>query len=246
MRCPSVLLALGSLQILITPMGLLCLINILLWAGTLQGREWALLKIASSRDSLSDLASGLTLLELQNILLLPFPTLLLLMFNPLVPAILKAMALTLLSLTAIASSPALAEEKFAQDAQDQVHDQLGLCGLHNLSGYSAINSTGTLVNLTQYCRQQQGVQPSASYPFWQMFLKVADLETIAYAQTLGQNGVTAYGATICPFLQAGGTLEQLRQIQVNGELLSNFEVAVAVAAIHTDCPIYQTELVDKF
>ncbi|HEY9639789.1 MAG TPA: DUF732 domain-containing protein [Coleofasciculaceae cyanobacterium] len=160
------------------------------------------------------------------------------MLKLLSPSILKIMMLISFSLTtslsAIASSPALAQEEFTQDA-------LGVCRLYNLSGYSAINADGTLINLTRYCQQQQ-VQRSTNYPFWQSFLAVADQKTVDYAQTLGQQEVTAYGSTICPFLQNGGTLEQLRQIQVSGELPSGFEVAVAVAAINTYCPTYQSEI----
>jgi Protein of unknown function (DUF732) len=137
------------------------------------------------------------------------------------------------SLAAIAVAPALAQDKVAEDT-------LGLCGLHNLSGYSAIDAVGSLVNLTQYCHQQQ-VQPSAS-PFWQSFLVAADRNTVAYAEALGQQQVAAYGTAICPFLENGGTLAQLRQIQVSGELPSGFEVAVAVAAIHTYCPTYRSEM----
>ena len=146
----------------------------------------------------------------------------------------KGMVLISISLAAIAPSPALAQDKFAQDA-------LGLCGLYNLSGYSAVNAAGVLVNLTQYCQQQQ-MQEAAIAPFWQAFVAAASQKTVAYAQGLGQQEVAAYGTTICPFLENGGTLDQLRQIQGSGELASGFEAAVVVAAVNTYCPTYQSEI----
>jgi Protein of unknown function (DUF732) len=161
-------------------------------------------------------------------------TYLLPMLKSLMPSSLAITAIAF-SLSAIASSPALAQDEWTDDA-------LGLCGLHNLSGYSAINTAGTLVNLAQYCHQHPLQASSANYPFWQSFLAAADRETVAYAQTLGQQEVMAYGTTICPFLENGGTLEQLRQIQSSDELPLGLEVAVVVAAINTYCPTYQSEI----
>jgi hypothetical protein len=120
-------------------------------------------------------------------------------------------------------------------------DQLRLCPLHNLSGYSAIDAAGNLINLNQYCQsQQQMAQPNRT-PFWQTFLATADPEAIAYARMLNHEAVFAYGEAICPFLESGGTVGQLRQIQTGGTLPSSFEVAVTIAAIQTHCPIYQSE-----
>jgi hypothetical protein len=134
--------------------------------------------------------------------------------------------------TALTGQPALTRQPAL--------DSLRLCPLHNLSGYSAIDAAGNLINLSQYCQsQQQMAQPNRA-PFWQAFLTAADPQAIAYARTLDQEAVFAYSSTICPFLENGGTVNQLRQIQT-GSLPSGFEVAVTIAAIQTHCPSYQSE-----
>ncbi|MBD3882102.1 hypothetical protein IFO70_10060 [Phormidium tenue FACHB-886] len=130
---------------------------------------------------------------------------------------------------------------WADVSTTQALDPLRLCPLQNLSGYSAIDATGSLINLKQYCQLQVRTQLSHA-PFWQAFAAAAAPRAIAYARTLDQEAILAYSDTICPFLENGGTINQLRQIQTSGTLPSEFEVAVTIAAIQTQCPTYQADL----
>jgi hypothetical protein len=126
-------------------------------------------------------------------------------------------------------------------AQEFAADRLGVCPLYNLSGYSTIDTHGDLVNLMAYC---QGLRPDRANDaqFWENFVEAADDGTIAYADTVGQPQVTAYGNTVCPFLRNGGTLEELRQVQADHALPPGFDAAVTIAAIHTYCPTYSAEI----
>ncbi|HEY9663624.1 MAG TPA: DUF732 domain-containing protein, partial [Allocoleopsis sp.] len=71
---------------------------------------------------------------------------------------------------------------------------------------------------------------------------MANARAIEVENELGQEDVVAYGSVICPFLDQGGTLAELRQIQGDGNLPRDFEVAVTVAAINTYCPAHVAEL----
>jgi hypothetical protein len=143
----------------------------------------------------------------------------------------------------LAESAMTTRSEFSQAGQagQTALDRLRLCPLHNLSGYSAIDAAGNLINLSQYCQSQQQMAQSNHAPFWQAFLTAADPKAIAYARTLNHEAVFAYGEAICPFLESGGTVGQLRQIQTAGTLPSGFEVAITIAAIQTHCPTYQSE-----
>lgn len=134
-------------------------------------------------------------------------------------------------------------------AQEASLQATGICGLYNHSGYLVVNEAGQLVNVMDYCQNQQAQQaqpePQAiprTSAFWQAFAATADSEARAVATTLGSDQVIAYGTTICPFLNQGGTLQELRQIQLDGNLPSGFETAVTVAAIQAYCPAYRSEL----
>jgi Protein of unknown function (DUF732) len=131
--------------------------------------------------------------------------------------------------------PWLAAQEFAQD-------RLGICPLSNLSGYSAIDIEGNLVNLIAHCQGVSNTSELRHNAFWDSFVKTADDEAIAYANTSGRVEVTAYGNTICPFLQNGGTLAELRQVQSDQSFPPTFEVAVTKAAIQTYCPTHQAEI----
>lgn len=133
-----------------------------------------------------------------------------------------------------------ASQAIAQDASLQAR---GICGLYNHSGYLVVNEAGQLVNVVDYCqdrREQQSIPETSA--FWQSFEATASSEARAVATTLGPDQVVAYGTTICPFLDQGGTLQQLRQIQLDGDLPAGFETAVTVAAIQAYCPAHQSEL----
>ncbi|MCU0565868.1 MAG: DUF732 domain-containing protein [Oculatellaceae cyanobacterium Prado106] len=133
----------------------------------------------------------------------------------------------------------------AQEAPEG--DRLGVCNLYNLSGYAAIDSNGEIVNLMDYChnfRQNQSEEVALrnEQRFWENFVLAADQGAIAFAETLGQEQVLAYGNTVCPFLKGGGSLGELRQVQADQDLPPRFDVAVTVAAIHTYCPRYGSEI----
>ena len=144
--------------------------------------------------------------------------------------------LTVLCLPIVISvSPAL--------AQDPSLQATGICGLYNHSGYLVVDEAGRLVNVVDYCQNQREQQttPETS-AFWQAFEATANSQARATATALGPDEVVAYGSTICPFLDQGGTLDELRQIQLDGDLPSGFETAVTVAAIQTYCPTYRSAL----
>lgn len=147
-------------------------------------------------------------------------------------------SVALLGITLISTAifpPLLSAQEFAQD-------RLGVCPLYNLSGYSTIDVSGNLINLTEYCQGLSNTTEIRSNHFWESFIEVADDEAIAYANTYGRTEVTAYGNTICPFLKKGGTLEELRQVQSDQPLPPTFDVAVTLAAIQTYCPTYRAEI----
>lgn len=131
-------------------------------------------------------------------------------------------------------------------AQDTSLQATGICGLYNHSGYLVVNEAGQLVNVVDYCQNQQAQQAQQTPPensaFWRAFATTASSEARAVATTLGSDEVIAYSTTICPFLDQGGTLQELRQIQLDGELPSGFETAVTVAAIQAYCPAHRSQL----
>jgi hypothetical protein len=146
--------------------------------------------------------------------------------------------------------PLLTVVPLANAQETEAHVATGICGLYNHSGYLVVNETGNLVDMVEYCQQQREHQQSQANAqrsplaseFWRTFAATANAEAQQVATTLGPEEVMAYGTTICPFLQQGGTLPELRQIQTDGNLPSNFETAVTVAAIYTYCPSYRSEL----
>lgn len=135
--------------------------------------------------------------------------------------------------------PLLAAQEFAQD-------RLGICPLYNLSGYSTIDVSGNLINLTEYCQGLSNTSEIRSDHFWKNFVEVADDEAIAYANTYGRSEVIAYGNIICPFLRNGGTLEELRQVQSDHPFPPTFNMAITTAATQTYCPTYQAKEVNRW
>lgn len=118
-----------------------------------------------------------------------------------------------------------------------------------LSGRSIVDAQGQLVSLVDFCREQQFQQQvetpvlgAEAQAFWQNFLNVASIEAVAFSQTVNQQQVVDYAATVCPFLQNGGTLQQIRQIQLAGDLPVSFDAAVSVAAIYTYCPEFRSQI----
>lgn len=139
------------------------------------------------------------------------------------------------------SSPAL--------AQPIESPNLGICGLHYYSGLTVIDRTGQVVSLEEYCASLpsptlliEAPPVDGATPFWQAFLRAASPAAVEFANSVGQPAVVTYGATICPYLQDGGSMQELRQIQSQSAIPQSFEVAVTIAAIHTYCPDYRSQI----
>jgi hypothetical protein len=118
----------------------------------------------------------------------------------------------------------------------------GVCRIYNLSGYMAMDQQGQVVPLSQYCEQQRNWAWYEPDDFWQEFRKVASAETITFAQSLTQARVEAYAQSICPFLEDGGTLQELAQMQTDAQLPADFEQAVTVAAVKTYCRQHRQQI----
>jgi hypothetical protein len=149
--------------------------------------------------------------------------------------------------------PLLTLVPYADAQTPEAQIATGICGLYNHSGYLVVDEAGNLVDIAEYCQRQADRQLHTNLPndpqlaavaseFWRTFEMTASAEAQQMAAELGRDEVLAYGATICPFLQQGGTLRELRQIQTDGNLPSSFETAVTVAAIYSQCPAHRAEL----
>lgn len=118
----------------------------------------------------------------------------------------------------------------------------GVCRMYNLSGYLALNADGQMVPLEQHCQQQRNWVWYETNELWERFRDVATAETIAFTQTLAQDRAEAYAQSICPFLEEGGTLQELAAVQADKQLPSDFEQAITIAAVKTYCPRYRSQL----
>jgi hypothetical protein len=118
----------------------------------------------------------------------------------------------------------------------------GICRFYNLSGYLALAADGQLVPLKPYCEQQRNWVWYEEGRFWQRFRDAATSETLTFAQTLNRHEIESYALSICPFLEDGGTLSELRQIQTDNRLPSEFEQAITIAAVRTYCRQYRSQL----
>lgn len=175
--------------------------------------------------------------------------------------------IALLPLLTALSAPAMASEGYGnpskdahgdteQDASRQLaadSDQAppefdwtapGVCRLYHLSGHMAIDSTGQVIGLRQYCRELQNWAWYEPSRFWRKFRRVATPEMLNFAQTLDRDSVEAYGQSICPFLQNGGTMQELTQLQANQQFPTGFEQAIIAASVRSYCPEYRSQLAD--
>lgn len=118
----------------------------------------------------------------------------------------------------------------------------GICRFYNLSGYLAVAADGQLVPLEPYCEQQHNWVWYEESKFWQRFRDAASGETLSFAQTLDRHEIEAYALSICPFLEDGGTLAELQQIQADDRLPPAFEQAITVAAVRTYCRQYRSQI----
>jgi hypothetical protein len=131
----------------------------------------------------------------------------------------------------------------AQDVSTQT--TVGICGLYYVSGRSVVDSSGRMVSLVDYCRVQVAAADAPGTEgeaFWQAFVAAASPRALEFAQSVGREKVIAYGSTICPYFQGGGTMQELRRTQSRGSIPVGFEAAVTVAAINTYCPEYRSEV----
>jgi len=122
-------------------------------------------------------------------------------------------------------------------------DPYGICSTGELGGRSIVNSAGQLIMLNEFCQQQIALEeqqtslPDATQDaFWQTFLKIASPAAIEYSESIDRQQLLAYSTTVCPVLTNGGTMQQIRSLQVQSGLPVAFDAAVNVAAIHTYCP----------
>jgi Protein of unknown function (DUF732) len=122
----------------------------------------------------------------------------------------------------------------------------GICGqIYNLSGRSTILPGGEFLRMVDYCAAVRTsittVSPEGE-EFWQAFLMVASPEALRYAEAAGRDDVVAYGSSICPVLESGTSMTELRQLQEEGGLPVAFDSAVNVAAVNTYCSQYRSSL----
>ncbi|MBD2089250.1 DUF732 domain-containing protein [Microcoleus sp. FACHB-1515] len=137
----------------------------------------------------------------------------------------------------------------AQASEAILPDPYGICSVGELGGRSIVNSASQLVSLNEYCQQQvQLVEQQTPPPdptqnaFWEAFLNIASPAAIEYSESIDRQQLLAYSTTICPFLSSGGTLPQIRSVQVQSGLPAAFDAAVNVAAIHTYCPQFINQI----
>ncbi|MGF1498219.1 MAG: DUF732 domain-containing protein [Elainellaceae cyanobacterium] len=136
-------------------------------------------------------------------------------------------------------------------------DPTGLCLLGDLSGRWVEGASGRMMPLHEVCGRlpngegdaaaasedpaADAADPAKSM-FWRAFLNAAGEEAIAFAEAIPVEDIVAYGTTICPMLEDGHTLQEVRTVQATSDLPASFDAAVNVAAIHTFCPQYATQI----
>jgi hypothetical protein len=144
--------------------------------------------------------------------------------------------------------PAHADE---DESTQPVAPPLGICGLYYYSGLTVIDVNGQVSAVEDYCRNRTASQDVLIIPavagsrddaFWQAFLLAANPTARQFAESVGRDKVVDYGNTICPFLQDGGTIDRLREVQSDSQTPASFEAAVTVAAINTHCPEYRSSI----
>ncbi|MEB3359197.1 MAG: DUF732 domain-containing protein [Synechococcales bacterium] len=166
--------------------------------------------------------------------------------------VLGAMEIGLLALGLGFLRPVAAQEEVAPV------DPTGLCLLGDLSGRWVEGASGRMMPLREICERspdevptspdpsppdpQAGAESSTQAVFWRAFLMAAGEEAIAFSEALPVADIVAYGTTICPMLDGGYTLQEVRTVQATSDLPAGFDAAVNVAAIHTFCPKYATQI----
>ncbi|MBW4467238.1 MAG: hypothetical protein KME07_17570 [Pegethrix bostrychoides GSE-TBD4-15B] len=162
------------------------------------------------------------------------------LFLPLMlPLMLQPLALLLPPELAQAAAKSIAPASETAAPPAFALNTAGVCWLYNLSGYLALDTEGEVVPLQPYCQQQHNWAWHEPAAFWQQFREVATAETLSYSQTLDQDEIEAYAQTICLFLESGGTVEQLTQIQSDQAFPDAFEQAVTLASVNSLCRQYR-------
>lgn len=146
----------------------------------------------------------------------------------------------------------LTQPAIAQDSDDDevqvvpVTGFIGVCELNTLSGLTFIDEeTGEVRILADYCPTETATRLSLSEEgeeFWRAFLSVASPNAIEFASKANRQEVANYGATVCVVMDEGSSLQEVRQLQLEGGLPASFDAAVNVAAINTYCPEYRGEI----
>ena len=84
--------------------------------------------------------------------------------------------------------------------------------------------------------------PNPDEQFFRIFLEAASPEAIAFSHSVEQAAIIEYGESICPLLQDGLTMDDIRSTQMQAGLPADFDAAVNVSAIHTYCPDYESQI----
>lgn len=157
------------------------------------------------------------------------------------PLVLLTAMLTLIGLAA----PVQADDDEEPEQLRLIQDFLGVCGYYDLSGRWITGEDGEIIELEELCLARRASISAAiatntlSDPFWDAFQDVASPTALAFAEDLERQDVLEYGATVCPLLESGNTMQDVRAIQVRGGLPASFDAAINVAAINVYCPEYR-------
>ncbi len=164
--------------------------------------------------------------------------------------------------------PAVADEGESEESIN-FRDRPGLCALRNeTSGRWVHDGNGQMVPLREICGDSDAwdayvssfdeelaaiadnpiaepltpEQVTPNQEFWLRFRTAASNEALEFARSLELSAVIDYGQTICPLLNDGVTMDEVRDTQVEADLPADFDAAVNVAAIHTYCPQHVTQI----
>jgi hypothetical protein len=150
-----------------------------------------------------------------------------------------------IALIALVSTAVMSAASTGLTQEMTTPNEMGICGIGNISGRSIVARGGRLISLVDFCRQQSvpiAITDTEQAAFWQAFLEVASPRALQFVRSVDRQQVIDYAATVCPVLRQGSTLQQVREIQTQSNLPPTFDAAVNVAAIHTYCPEYTAQI----
>ncbi|MEM9449837.1 MAG: DUF732 domain-containing protein [Cyanobacteria bacterium P01_E01_bin.6] len=143
---------------------------------------------------------------------------------------------------------------YASDHAPIQDDAAGLCSMVSTQpGRWVTDGFAGMLPLDEVCTFQDDVNRDGALSdsqlrarfdeqFWQMFLQAASPEAIAFSQGVEQSAVIEYGRTICPLLNDGITMDDVRTTQRQSGLPADFDAAVNVSAIHIYCPEHDRQI----